>query len=603
MKWVQILEGIKQSKNVNIQSLQDVHDFLEVELNEIKFENQKHKKVDFFARKMKDSKEIVSIGFKSLNPVILGIENAYEVDNMSESLQKDDGIFYPLFYGTNRTNGQYKKIQVNTAPDVSKLEINTHSFSDFLVSAKFSSKNENKNFNENCHLRTPVRLEITNQFLDLVEKDNIGRVRGGLTSEVTYYVDFESIYKVGNEKEQNDILASLLDEYPLSLNRLESSEDFRRKTNAYLYMLENIYFQATEFFELTLDKQTITQLFDEEVELNFEVPTEKKKLLAKDRIVEKKKKDDSVKSSFLEMFLLQEMVVMVNVQSEFGGYVFKFKKGGDEISSLSKEAQIYSDAQGNKKIGAFLVKDVRIREKIDEDFKKAMMHHRNEVVENRKETYILKGKLKSIYENFLKIAGGKSQKEKRFEELFKKEEFEKIGRHVENEVFQKIDKLIITEKKKEMTYYDFLDIVIVLNTLLNKNKTVGKVDFMTIELKTEDLVNKPTLKDEELCFLAGELAAMAIIHSKNKNSLKRSFYGVSSFEDYFTKLNKRIASSSGEKENNYMPRLMEKVTAEIVEKNKKEKWKPEQKFAYLAGFLKRLSTLEYKQNVEENSND
>lgn len=581
-----ILDALKSQREIPL-SLEGITSFLETEMN------QTEKVDDYFARKFKDSKELVVIGFESIQPVKLKIHHRYQMADMSSSLKMNNDILHPLLISYNITNNQYRKIY-GTKDGVPFKGDSRGSFSDYYLSRKVLDSSLPSllelNISEQVENRK-LKADITREFYKYFNKEAKKQV-GGKEAGVELFVDFNSLFDLANcsDTEIKYFLESVIDEYGMSVPYSYEEVKEKRRANALLYLLESIDFQAEQMYKITdLETKNLTDILSHEVPLPFEVPTAEKSILGNVRIQELNKNDDLPKATFFEMFLLRILVLSINKQGKLSnsGFHLLLKNENDKALSIEKTMQVTGDAYGNMSISSIDINNVKkihlFKQRIMESY---ALFFSSKLQEQDAERMFY-AKYYSVKDSFF----FSQQKEREMiERKMKKRAYNDIGKSLKDGAFTNVDlRIMAYEKKmnKSITYFDLLDLMFVITALRGvKNSTLERLSFMNKQLKANDLSKQENLTKEEYFFLLGGTAGMVIRQSRNSSSLLKAVLKQNRIPDILQTINKRIESGIDEIE--YLPMVsnwMNVLVSQLSLFENKKLMISEEKFAFVAGVL------------------
>lgn len=598
-----ILESLNSKQNLEL-SLESIVSFIEKEMD------TDDKIKDYYDRKFKDSKELIVVGFESICPIQLKIENRYSFDSMSMELKKDKNILNPLLISYNITNNQYKKIEGSKDSSPFKPEYNRGSFSDYYISRKVL---------DNClpsllNLETndkfsskPMKEEIMRSFYNLfniIARDKAGQKEVGYE----FFIDFNTIMDLEpyDEKDKKDFISKLIIEYGFE-DVCSIDEVFNNNTvNDMMYLLESIEFQVENIYKIkNIHGKTITEIFQEKIELPFEVPTGEKPTLSNKRLPILEKNVDIPSVSFFEIFLLRLLVLSINKQGKVSssGYHFKIKDGATSTTSMGKTMQITGDAYGNMSISSIKIEDVRKMQLFKERIIDSYFLFFNERLEEKQAEKIFFAKYIGVKETFFQS----HVKEKELVELrMKKSEYKNVGKTLIDGVYKSISNRVLSfeeKTKKTGTYYQLIDLLFVMFSLgVVDEKKIGRLKFLTNQLRANELSKKEQLTKEEFYFLLGSISGLAIKGSRNRDSLRKSFLKYNRIQDILENITKRMAN--GYEEIDYIPMVsnwMNVIVLNLPQFEKGKSMSSEEKFSYVAGLIFESKTK--NQEVENHDNE
>lgn len=598
-----ILEALSSERKLEL-SLEEIVSFIEKELD------TDEKIQDYYDRKFKDSKELFVIGFESIEPVELKITNQYSFDSMSIQLKKDKDILHPLLISYNITNNQYKKIEGTKNLVPFKPDFNRGSFSDYYISRKvldnFLPSLLELETNEKFSTK-PFKEEIMNAFYDLF--NNVAAEIKDRDEEVGYefFIDFNTIIDLEqhSEKEKKVFISNLIMEYGIE-NTCSIDDVFHKKTvNDVMYLLETIEFQAESIYEIkNIQGKTMTELFQEKIELPFEVPTGEKPTLSNNRLLGLEKNIDIPNVSFFEIFLLRMLVLSINKQGKVAssGYHFEIKDGAKSPTSITKTMQITGDAYGNMSIASIQIDDIRKMQLFKERIIDSHSLVFNEHIDEKQAENVFYAKYFNVKDTFFQ----NQVKEKEILELkMNKREYKNVSKIIIDGAYRNTPTRVLSfeeEKKKPGTYYQLLDLLFVMFSLDNVgNKEIGRLGFVTNQLRANDLSKKPQLTKEEFYFLLGSIAGLVIKGSRNRDSLRKSFLKYNRIQDVLDNITKRTAA--GYEEIDYISMVsnwMNVIVMNLSQFENRKSMSSEEKFSYVAGLIYESKTK--NQEVESDDN-
>lgn len=610
-----VLEGIKSEENIE-PTIEGLISFIDREMTE-------EKKEDFYTRKYitKGSKRLFRIGFDSLFPLKLSLQDDRQWEDISSELKMSKNYFHPLFLSNNITNGQYKKLTGEGTTYLNNYN-NAGSFSDYFISRKVFEliyKGIQKNGGD-FKLEVGVQIkegsvksEILLAFYELVHNISFVEYENDEFEGMEFFIDFNTILEndeiIKQDKESflNRYISELGIEMEINMGQIADG----KQLNGLFYFLESILFQAETIFGLELEKmeeKTIPYLLEEKVNLNFEVPTNEKPLLSNPRNKILGKDAEIPKISLLEAILLRFLVVVINKQgtTPLSGFRFPIKENGNTPNSIEKMLQVVSDKNGNLSILNVSFIDVKKEEK----FKQSILDNRERYLgidSTKQEDDSVKRFFQTELFKVLKNFSVRFPKEEKvIWNFYHKQDYRAAGKRLMDGPFNNLPNRVLRKLQTDDDYMGFLQLktlLFVIDTLRGSNQNEGKLSyFMSSKLIMEEMMEKEELSKEEAYYMLGKIAGLVVRSSRNKDSLVKTVLKKSRPKDVLEVVNKRFESGFEEIEykgllKNWMTKLIENGT--ILDQTKT--MSPDEKFTFITGLLSEVRT--QKKTVSQGGNE
>ncbi|WHZ60082.1 hypothetical protein [Metabacillus hrfriensis] len=580
-----ILEGLHEGyyRSESIEpTIDSILRFLEFHLNK---EPGKHE--DFVSRKFKEVNQFVVIGFDSLEPVSLSVHGTYEKEKMSESQMKSHDLFDPLFHGSSITNNQYRKLYIQQKK---KTQNNMNAFSDYVISHKALDKtlpNLITLSNEHIPEEETVKRQILHHMYQIFN-DYAGRLSesGAKTQGLVFFIDFNTVLDLDvSESEKIRFIHALIEETGLTIPLDYSLLEEERWLNAFVYVIDSIRFQSQEIFEINEPHHSLEDLLSKTVLLNFEMPTNEKKILGKRYTSFVEENHGLPKVSFLELVLLRYLVVSINKQGkmEDSGFLFPLNEIKDQSSSVKRVIQVVADPYGNVGIHKLELIDLERDAEFISNIKRFGLHYFDERIPEEQALERFWAKFFSSMEPVMKE--DPKLKERIFQLKGEKKHMT-LARTIYDLCFRRIENKV--RNSDSYTYYTFVDFVFVLSVLSN-GRLVSEEEgmgFMKQHINVYSLLQQEVLTSEELHFVMGHLAARTIKDSRNKSSLQKSFLKKNRTVEILDQISKRMETGMGEISNpTDMKRQFQVIVEHMDSIEESALLTAKQKFSYVAGLI------------------
>lgn len=606
-----ILEGLRNEKNME-PSLEGILSLIQDEMKE------KEKKEEFYERKFpeKETKAFYMIGFKSLSPVSLYVQQIYDRSTVSDVILHHEDMLHPLFLASNITNQQYRKLFGNGTENLYK-NLNGSSFSDYYVSRKAMSRILEKC--EDIELTVPEQMEqsrkkeVLNAFYDIVNTEGrrIAAIPKADRSKqefgCEFFINFNSLLEMEHTSEEEiaAFLQELLQSYGVDIPFSFESVKETNGINGLVYVVESILFQADSIFKTDVKGKTMEELFEQRLPLTFEVPTNEKPLLGNQRSVEVEKEHEIPTASLFEMILLRLFTTNLSKQGDTdqSGYTFSLEEGNDSVTNLKKRVQIKSDQYGNLSIRKIDFVDIKeeagLKKRIFEQYH---VYFGKEIDED-KSWSVFQAKFFQCLDMFTT----RYPKEKDIiREQWKNRKYKMLAKTLYDGMYRNItERLRACEdiSNTEVKTWHLLDLLYVIDSL-NPNVNFAKerkmISLLSYQKKLDELLEQDELSNEEGLFLVGKTAGFISRDSRNRSSLVKKFLRQKKVDDILDAINARF--ETGYDEIRY-PGLMAKWTSKtafLFANDPKRKLTPSEKFIYISGVLSESSPMK---KTEEKNND
>jgi len=605
------LEGLQIQTNQTIgKNIQDILSFVESQLVD-------DKKMDFLNRKFRETEKIVSVGFTSLSPVKLSIQQEYVKEETNEQILTHEDVFHPLFYGFTITNNQYKRLE-GTGVEKLNQKQNVNSFSDYFI----SRKTLDVVLPLLIQLEVPqalkgsgVKEEILGEFYRIFNEkaEQLSREEAK-TVGMDFFIDFNSILKLEISDEEKEVFIQRLFNYNGVCEKVDY-QLIKEKSllNAMVYAFDTICFQSEKLYKIDVSVTNgipnFTTLMEQEVPLSFEVPTNEKPVLKKPRTPSLKSIDDLPKMTVLEMVLFRYLILSINKQGkvEGSGYNFDLKEGQDRYVTIERSMRITSDAYGNPSISRVMFTDIKKKEAF---FERARFLYRvyfgeSMTPDESKLEKMFYAKLYSVRDAYMV----KNLQEKDlFNRLLTKDASESVARVLYDGAFRNIESRVggYAEKhKKLLTFNHLIDLLYLIDVMDGKNKWLKGMEYMKRGLTISDLLKKETLNHQELHYLLGQISFETIKGSRNKETNLNKFLRLHRVEEVLKNINKAIEVNVHDIPNvSWVTGVIMSVLPDVQELNMKKQMTPQEKFSYVSGLLSAYDYDNYKKsNKNQNSNE